>query len=232
MAAHDLPALINTALNISKASNLWYVGHSMGTTSAFAAFSKNKDLGKKVNTFYALAPVTTVKHIEGPLKWMAPFTRAIDVSQSIDRSNRSRSNRYLAGFLQPLRLRRFHSERCTHQTGRRNHVLGSVDESSMRRLDGVNLWPGIASAEYGKLKCKICYYAVSRLRLLQSRIPVYVSHTPAGSSTLTVGHYGQMVDSGKFDMFDYGVIQNAKKYGQVCFSFRFDDRSIGILRVF
>jgi pimeloyl-ACP methyl ester carboxylesterase len=50
--------------------------------------------------------------------------------------------------------------------------------------------------------------------LNETRIPVYVSHTPAGTSVKDVVHFAQMVKSGKFQMFDYGDAGNMQHYNQ------------------
>ncbi|XP_078580642.1 gastric triacylglycerol lipase-like [Branchiostoma floridae x Branchiostoma japonicum] len=47
-----------------------------------------------------------------------------------------------------------------------------------------------------------------------SRIPVYVSHSPAGTSVQNMVHYAQSYKSGKFQMFDYGPQGNMLKYNQ------------------
>jgi len=149
----------------------------MGTTSAFAAFSRNQDLAKKVKTFYALAPVATVKHIEGPLKLMAPFTAEFDA------------------FCKFVGYDDFSpSDALTHLFA---ETFCSYPLSDLMCEDIMVL---------------ICGPESSQLNM--SRTPVYVSHTPAGSSTQSIAHYGQEVNDGKFQMFDYGVIQNAKRYGQ------------------
>ncbi|KRZ38777.1 High-affinity choline transporter 1, partial [Trichinella pseudospiralis] len=48
-----------------------------------------------------------------------------------------------------------------------------------------------------------------------SRLPVYLSHSPAGSSTMNIIHYLQLMNSGKMQKFDFGKIGNLKKYGQI-----------------
>ncbi|XP_052820111.1 gastric triacylglycerol lipase-like [Mya arenaria] len=47
-----------------------------------------------------------------------------------------------------------------------------------------------------------------------TRIPVYVSHSPAGTSVKNIIHYAQSVRSGKFQKFDYGSQENMQKYNQ------------------
>ncbi|KAH8828173.1 Alpha/Beta hydrolase protein [Flagelloscypha sp. PMI_526] len=55
-AWHDIPDSINYILDITKVEQLSYVGFSQGTAQAFAAFSINPQLNRKINVFIALAP--------------------------------------------------------------------------------------------------------------------------------------------------------------------------------
>lgn len=48
-----------------------------------------------------------------------------------------------------------------------------------------------------------------------TRVPVYISHTPAGTSNWAVLHYLQLVKHNKFAKMDYGKKENMKRYGQV-----------------
>ncbi|CAL4076668.1 unnamed protein product, partial [Meganyctiphanes norvegica] len=45
-------------------------------------------------------------------------------------------------------------------------------------------------------------------------LPVILAHLPAGTSTHTVNHYTQIINSGLFSMYDYGTIGNMNHYGQ------------------
>nr|ACU57197.1 triacylglycerol lipase [Penaeus vannamei] len=45
-------------------------------------------------------------------------------------------------------------------------------------------------------------------------LPIILAHTPAGASVHTVNHYAQLVMSGVFDKYDYGLIGNLNHYGQ------------------
>ncbi|XP_050735948.1 lipase 3-like [Eriocheir sinensis] len=45
-------------------------------------------------------------------------------------------------------------------------------------------------------------------------LPVILAHTPAGSSVHTVNHYAQLIASGLFQKYDYGIIGNMNHYGQ------------------
>lgn len=52
------------------------------------------------------------------------------------------------------------------------------------------------------------------LRLNITRAPVFTHLTPSSAPTQTVVHYGQIMESGKFQQFDYGLIRNLKHYNQ------------------
>ncbi|KAL4157991.1 hypothetical protein PRNP1_003771 [Phytophthora ramorum] len=67
MALNDMPAMINYVLDSTGHSTLSYVGHSEGTMQAFAGFSVDQDLAKKVSYFGALAPVSYLGHITSPI---------------------------------------------------------------------------------------------------------------------------------------------------------------------
>ena len=46
------------------------------------------------------------------------------------------------------------------------------------------------------------------------RFDVFMSNEPSGQSYRTFVYYGQMINSGKFNRYDYGAIKNKKVYGQ------------------
>ena len=46
----------------------------------FVEFSRNQDLAKKVEKFYALAPVATVGHIKGGFKVLSKFALEAEVN--------------------------------------------------------------------------------------------------------------------------------------------------------
>jgi len=50
-------------------------------------------------------------------------------------------------------------------------------------------------------------------QLNQTRLPVYLTHAPAGTSVRNAVHFGQMVASGKFQKYDFGFIGNVWHYG-------------------
>eukprot|EP00069_Balaena_mysticetus_P014157 bmy_08489T0 len=77
MAKYDLPATINFIIEKTGQERLYYVGHSQGTTTAFIAFSTNPKLAKRIKIFFALAPVTTVKYTQSPMKKLTTLSRKV-----------------------------------------------------------------------------------------------------------------------------------------------------------
>ncbi|XP_070545445.1 gastric triacylglycerol lipase-like isoform X2 [Ptychodera flava] len=179
MAKYDLPAFINYALNVSGQSQLYYIGHSQGTTIAFAAFSQNRELGKKVKLFTALAPVATVGYNESPIRFLADenIYKGIEV------------------ILNTLGIHEFlpHSKLIEYIG---NAVCGKKETVIICE---------VAILLIGGFDCN---------RMNASRVPVYVSHTPAGTSVQNMAHWSQMIKSGKFQMYDYGIFGNIKHYNR------------------
>ncbi|CAI9607674.1 unnamed protein product [Staurois parvus] len=73
MARLDLPAVINFILQKTGQEQIYYIGHSQGTTIAFIAFSSMPELAKKIKMFFALAPVATIKFSSSPLAKLGIF---------------------------------------------------------------------------------------------------------------------------------------------------------------
>lgn len=67
LAQKDLPAVVNRILKETKQEQIFYVGHSQGTTIAFIAFSTLPELASKIKLFLGLAPVATVAFASSPM---------------------------------------------------------------------------------------------------------------------------------------------------------------------
>ncbi|NWS82914.1 LIPM Lipase, partial [Toxostoma redivivum] len=71
MAMYDLPAMVDFILNKTGQKKLFYVGHAQGSSLGFIAFSSLPHLAKKIKLFFALAPVYTFHHAQGPVLKLA-----------------------------------------------------------------------------------------------------------------------------------------------------------------
>lgn len=52
----------------------------MGTTMNFIMLSEKPDYNDKIKLFVALAPVAFMTHIKSPIRFLAPFSKDIEVN--------------------------------------------------------------------------------------------------------------------------------------------------------
>ncbi|XP_006880382.1 PREDICTED: gastric triacylglycerol lipase isoform X2 [Elephantulus edwardii] len=176
MAKYDLPATIDFILKKTKQEKLHYVGHSQGTTIGFIAFSTNPKLAKKIKTFYALAPVATVKYTKSllnKLQLIPTFLFKMIFGNKIFYPH-SYFNDFLA------------TEVCNRET------VNSLCSNALFIICGFD-----------------------HQNLNMSRLDVYLSHNPAGTSVQNMLHWTQAVESGEFQSFNWGSpAQNILHYNQ------------------
>lgn len=80
MAKYDLPAVVDYILKTTKASYIYYAGHSQGTEIVFAELGRNITLASKIKHFFALAPVAHLGYVDGPFKTLASYVNDLEVS--------------------------------------------------------------------------------------------------------------------------------------------------------
>uniref|UniRef100_A0A5F8GVV2 Lipase n=1 Tax=Monodelphis domestica TaxID=13616 RepID=A0A5F8GVV2_MONDO len=177
MAKYDLPAILNFIMKKTRREQLYYVGHSQGTTIAFAAFSTNPRLARRINTFFALAPVVSVQYSKGPLKTL------ISIPTPILKVIFGRKEMFPKSFWNHF----FVSQVC-NQKGF-DHLCADF----LFRVSGYD-----------------------RENLNMSRLDVYLSQNPAGTSVQNVVHWRQILYSAKFQAYDWGnPDENMEHYNQV-----------------
>ncbi|XP_064125672.1 lipase member J isoform X1 [Loxodonta africana] len=71
MAKYDLPASIDFIVKQTGQDEIFYVGHSQGTTIGLITFSTIPKVAERIKVFFALAPVFSIKHSKSPLIKMA-----------------------------------------------------------------------------------------------------------------------------------------------------------------
>nr|XP_008114494.2 PREDICTED: lysosomal acid lipase/cholesteryl ester hydrolase isoform X1 [Anolis carolinensis] len=71
MGYYDIPAVINFILKKTAQEQLYFIGHSEGSTAGFIAFSTRPKLAEKVKVFFALAPPTSIPFSTTPLTILA-----------------------------------------------------------------------------------------------------------------------------------------------------------------
>lgn len=178
MARYDLPAMIGTVQKVTGAKQIYYMGHSMGTTTIMGKLSQDPDFGKNIKKIYAMAPVGTLTTFKGPAKLMAEFSGAIQKILSV----------FGIDDLFPT---------SKIQVDLARYLCGSV----ITEMFCSNLLMALTGPESKQMN--------------DTRLPVYLSHTPAGTSIRTVLHYAQVHNAKQFQMYDYGSkTQNQQAYGQ------------------
>jgi len=175
MAEFDLPACLDYILQATGYSQLYYVGHSMGTTTAFAMLSTKIEYNDKIKTYLAMGPVATLNYVQTPIKYLAPFATEI------------------------------------------NFLLQLLGTGEFLPSDGVISWFAQDCSSTLEVLCEnilfvLCGYDMEELNA--TRLDVYTSHTPAGTSTWAMIHYAQEIDVGRFRHCDWGAAENYDRYGQ------------------
>ncbi|XP_004413053.1 PREDICTED: lysosomal acid lipase/cholesteryl ester hydrolase [Odobenus rosmarus divergens] len=165
MANYDLPASINFVLNKTGQEQVYYVGHSQGTTIGFIAFSRIPELARKVKMFFALAPVASVSFSTSPLCKLGGFPEFLlkDMFGVKEFFPQSAVLKWLSVHV------------CSHV------ILKELCGNAFFILCGFN-----------------------ERNLNMSRVPVYVAHSPAGTSVQNIVHWGQFIKFQKFQAFDWG----------------------------
>ncbi|TMW62939.1 hypothetical protein Poli38472_005557 [Pythium oligandrum] len=164
MAKYDMPAMINYVLKITNRPTLSYVGHSEGTMQAFAGFSINQELAKKVSYFGALAPVAYVGNIKSLVFRAMAETHTdklfdllgVDAFWPKSKLIQDILGRYGCAFV--------------------DVACGSIINALTGPSDNVN----------------------------KTRIQVYISQTPAGTSVKNMAHFAQGIRDDTYRHYDYG----------------------------
>jgi pimeloyl-ACP methyl ester carboxylesterase len=174
MAKYDMPTQVDYALAASNRTSVTYIGHSQGTTQAFAnAAVAEWDIKSKVNLFVALAPVAYVYHTP------SIFIQAL-ADLDIDR------------------------------------VFEFFGVSEFLPTSKFLRWLLPEVCDVTPLLCESVIYLFAGLDLGdldKSRLDVYVSHFPSGTSVRDVSHWAQEVRSKRFCQNDFGILGNLAKYG-------------------
>lgn len=178
MAEYDIPAVIDYVLATTGYSQLYYIGHSMGTTMFFAGMSARPEYNKKVKAMFGLGPVATTAHILSPIKYLAPFSKDINIIlKLLGKYEFLPSNPEYIKWTEVI---------CTHY-------------------------------KFEKLMCRNALFFLTGFdahEFNMTWLPVILGHGAEGTSSKTVVHFAQEVNSGKFQRYDYGYYGNMKIYHQ------------------
>jgi lysosomal acid lipase/cholesteryl ester hydrolase len=70
MGTKDLPAVIDHILQTTGAEQIFYAGHSMGTTMFYVLCSERPEYNSKIRAMFSLAPVAFMSNVKSPILQM------------------------------------------------------------------------------------------------------------------------------------------------------------------
>lgn len=179
MAIYDAAATIDYILDVSGSDELYYIGHSMGTTMFWVLCSMRPEYNSKIKTMFSLAPVAFMSNARSPIRYFAPYAKDFELI----------SRWFGDGEFLP-----------------RNALINFVMKYG---------------CEISALEAKICENNLFIIcghdpeQFEKELLPIIFGHTPAGTSTKALAHYAQLIQSGDFRAFDYGLPGNMIEYGEV-----------------
>lgn len=81
MGLYDLPAAIDYVLEHTNRTQLYYIGHSMGTCMFYVMCSIRPEYNGKIRAQISLAPVAYVHHMKSVLNSLVPYANQIQVCE-------------------------------------------------------------------------------------------------------------------------------------------------------
>ena len=72
--------MLDYVMEATGKEKIYYIGHSMGTSTFMAMNSLDQSWADKVELAVLLAPIAYVEHMSSPIKYLVPFLGMIDVS--------------------------------------------------------------------------------------------------------------------------------------------------------
>ncbi|XP_011359915.1 lipase member N [Pteropus medius] len=176
MAKYDLPGIIDFIVNKTGQEKLYFVGHSLGTTIGFIAFSTMPEVAQRIKMNFALGPVLSFKYPTGI---------------------------FTSFFLLPSSaIKKFFGTKgffLENKTG---------TQPSVKICDNKILW--VLCSEIMSL-----WAGCNKKNMNMSRMDVYMSHAPTGSSVQNILHIKQLYRSDEFRAYDWGnKTENMRHYNQ------------------
>jgi pimeloyl-ACP methyl ester carboxylesterase len=81
MGTKDLPAVIDYILRTTGSEQIFYAGHSMGTTMFYVLCSERPEYNSKIRAMFSLAPIAFMSNLKSPmLRMTAAISNQLQVS--------------------------------------------------------------------------------------------------------------------------------------------------------
>jgi len=78
MGQYDAPAMIDYILNTTSQEQLYWIGHSMGSTMFWVMMDDHPEYNAKVRLMHALGPVARVDHMKSVIRIIAPLANEVE----------------------------------------------------------------------------------------------------------------------------------------------------------
>lgn len=181
MSDYDLTSMVDFALKATNQTQLIYIGHSQGTMISFAQLSKNQEFASKIKLFIAMGPVAHLGAIESPMKYFGkpyffstPNTN-LKISFNLKALFGNSTNQQVwyktfgkKMFLTSSEFLKWFGDKCNDPTTNKD-----ICENILTFLCGPTQ------------------------SLNNTRMAVYLTHTPAGTSVKNMVHFAQLVMTSK-----------------------------------
>jgi lysosomal acid lipase/cholesteryl ester hydrolase len=79
---YDVPAMMDLVTAVTGQQEMFYIGHSMGTTMFFVMCNVRPEYRDRIKAMVALSPVARVDNMISPIALIAPFADEIGVFAS------------------------------------------------------------------------------------------------------------------------------------------------------
>jgi lysosomal acid lipase/cholesteryl ester hydrolase len=76
---YDVPAQMDLITRVTGKQDMFYIGHSMGTTMFFVMNNERPEYRERIKAMFALAPIARVDHMLSPIYLIAPFVDEVSV---------------------------------------------------------------------------------------------------------------------------------------------------------
>ncbi|CAN7938116.1 unnamed protein product, partial [Ixodes hexagonus] len=187
IASEDIPSIVDTILKITGRSKLQYVGYSQGVLTMMALLSEKPEYNEKLHCCW--------------LKWM--LTRKFLLVDVVRKDRNCRTS-----VKQKFDILLFYLQCHIDVKGQFLSSTPAFKIAAMA-LCGSSADDSICAAiiVFGQ--------GVDSKQLNKTRLSVYFTHFPAGSSVNNILQLVQLVRCNCFQKFDHGILKNVAKYGKV-----------------
>ncbi|AWP18228.1 Lipase isoform 3 [Scophthalmus maximus] len=199
MALKDLPAVVNYILKVTGQKQIYYIGHSQGTTIAFIAFSTLPELASKIRLFVGLAPVATVAFTSSPMTKMSILPEPL-IWTVFGRRDFLPQSHMIEWFAEHVCGKQRLSELC----GNLFFILCGFDENNLN----------MTRTPVYTTHCPAGTSVQNMVHWAQVTHAHTHRHTHSHSHTLTHTLWFQAVHGGKLTAFDFGASGNMRHYNQ------------------